>query len=697
MTDAIKSIFRVSALLVAAASAFAQAAAEQEESKSPSGKTSSNTDAPAGETPREPAVATLEPVEVTAFRFAGDALNTPVNSTLITEEQIRGSGAITIPEILQKEGNVRFLNTGSAIDGSLSMRGFGDNSQQRILVLVDGQRFNRVDMSNPIWASIPLDSVESIEVLRGAQSAMYGNNAVAGVIKITTKKGAKENGLNLNGMYGSYGTYSLDAAFAGSEGEWFYSLDVNRLQTDGYCDYSKAWANTLTASLGYAIDAKNTLEFSGSYGESDTNYANPISLEQLRTDPRKTGKGIRYRYKTGVYSAALKSDSSLGRSEILFGLNFRDRDTNDNSGSNKNDQWSYAFSPRVEIDKFDNLKIYAGLDAAFADVDYAFYRPVTGNPKFLGEDAAVARFDIGPYVGAEYFITEELSVTASGRAEASYVKVKDSRYDPPRIPGFPVTLKSHIDEDEWQHGLAGSLGVNYRFTESASAYARFDQIYRYPTTDEIARYQNSWSALIDNFNPDLKPETGQNFELGFKFIDENWTANASVFALFMHDEIMYIKPAGGVVLNNINAPDTLRLGLDLMVNYDSKYWGAFTGGTLVDARFVAGENDGNEIPLVPVFSGYSGAYVKPLDNLTLTAQVNYCSTQYEGNDFANTQPKMPSYATVDFRANIVLTKNAAMYCAIENAFDEKYAAMAFSGGYYPALGRMLKIGVSVNF
>ncbi len=646
---------------------------------------------------QDEAVAVLEPLEVTAYRFSSDALNTPVSSTVITEDEIKQSGALTIPEILQKKANVRFLSAGSAIDSSLSMRGFGDNSQQRILVLVDGQRYNRVDMSNPIWTSIPVDNIESIEVLRGAQSAMYGNNAVAGVIKINTKKGADENNFAVNLMYGSYGTYNVDGSFTGSQGDFFYNLDINRLYTDGYCDNSKAWADNFSASLGYKIDSKNTLEFSGSYGQSDTNYASPISLEQLHSNPRKTGKGIHYFYDTGVYSSALKSESALGKSELLFGMNFRDREAADKNGLNENNQWSYAFNPRMEIDKFEDLKIYTGLDVAYADIDYAFYRSVPINPKFMAENAKVGRIDIGPYVGAEYFITDELSLSTSGRAEASYVHIKDARYDPPRRPGQLPTLKSSMDEDNWQYGLAASAGINYRFIDSASIYARFDQIYRYPTTDEIARYQNSWSALISNFNPDLKPETGQNFEAGVKFIDKKWTLDISFFALFMHDEIMYIKPAGSAVLNNVNAPDTARYGIDLMLNYDDEYWGAFTGATCVDAHFIAGENKGNGIPLVPPVTGFSGLYVKPLEYVTFTAQINYCSKQYEGNDFANKEPQMPSYLTVDFRANITLTRNVSVYGALENAFDENYAAMAFSGAYYPSIGRMFKIGLQINF
>lgn len=129
--------------------------------------------------------------------------------------------------------------TGDSSNSNISMRGFGENSQMRVLVLVDGQRYNRADMSETNWLQVPLSNVESIEILKGSQSAMYGNNAIAGVVKINTKKGAPENTLEVNGMMGSYGLYNVDAAFKGSAGDYLYNLDVNRYNNDGYRENSR--------------------------------------------------------------------------------------------------------------------------------------------------------------------------------------------------------------------------------------------------------------------------------------------------------------------------------------------------------------------------------------------------------------------------------------------------------------------------
>ena len=84
------------------------------------------------------------------------------------------------------------------------MRGFGENSQLRVAVIVDGVRYNRIDMDSIPWLQIPMDNIASVEVMRGANSARYGNNAVAGVINVKTRDISKTDTLAVGGFYGSY-------------------------------------------------------------------------------------------------------------------------------------------------------------------------------------------------------------------------------------------------------------------------------------------------------------------------------------------------------------------------------------------------------------------------------------------------------------------------------------------------------------
>ena len=74
------------------------------------------------------------------------------------------------------------------MEGQVAMRGFGDNSGLRVLILVDGIPYNPPDMGGISWLGIDPGELELVEVLRGGQTVLYGNHAVSGVIKLRTRK-----------------------------------------------------------------------------------------------------------------------------------------------------------------------------------------------------------------------------------------------------------------------------------------------------------------------------------------------------------------------------------------------------------------------------------------------------------------------------------------------------------------------------
>ena len=87
----------------------------------------------------------LESAEITAYRFSMDSLDVPVNAQVLRREEIEDSASSTVPEVLMKKANVRFMSyTGGYSDGNLAMRGFGEQSQTRILILVDNKMVDNV-------------------------------------------------------------------------------------------------------------------------------------------------------------------------------------------------------------------------------------------------------------------------------------------------------------------------------------------------------------------------------------------------------------------------------------------------------------------------------------------------------------------------------------------------------------------------
>jgi iron complex outermembrane receptor protein len=128
-----------------------------------------------------------EPVTTSVTGKPQRATDAPANIEIITQDDIRRSGATTIPEVLQfvTGMNVRFYGIGNA---DVGMRGYNQTANPHLMVLVDGRQVYMVDYGRVVWEAIPvqLDEIRQIEVIKGPNSALYGFNAVGGVINIIT-------------------------------------------------------------------------------------------------------------------------------------------------------------------------------------------------------------------------------------------------------------------------------------------------------------------------------------------------------------------------------------------------------------------------------------------------------------------------------------------------------------------------------
>jgi len=133
----------------------------------------------------------MEEMVVTATRQWEEVRRVPAHVTVITERDIAASGATTLIDVLDRVEGIHFRDySGNSPQAMIDMRGFGgDNPFGKTLVLVDGRRLNRPDMSSINWLQVPLSQVERIEVVHGPSGVLYGDGAVAGVINIITKQG----------------------------------------------------------------------------------------------------------------------------------------------------------------------------------------------------------------------------------------------------------------------------------------------------------------------------------------------------------------------------------------------------------------------------------------------------------------------------------------------------------------------------
>ncbi|MDD5429071.1 MAG: TonB-dependent receptor plug domain-containing protein, partial [Candidatus Omnitrophica bacterium] len=178
----------------------------------------------------------LEKVVITPSRYEKTESDISKNVTIIDEEDIVASNAKSVPELLKGEVGIEvkdILSNGKT--ATVDIRGFGETAPLNVLVLVNGRRTNNIDLSGTDWSQININSVEKIEVVRGPQSVLYGDNAVGGVINIITKKGTgKKPAIMVGYKGGTYDYHDVDTAIEGGSDFLDYYADFSQSSTDGF-------------------------------------------------------------------------------------------------------------------------------------------------------------------------------------------------------------------------------------------------------------------------------------------------------------------------------------------------------------------------------------------------------------------------------------------------------------------------------
>ena len=172
-----------------------------------------------------------------ASRYEQPISQAPSNVYVITDEDIRQSGATDLPTVLRRVPGIEVMQMSGA-DFNVSARGDNQPTANKMLVLVDGRSIYVDVQANVYWKSIPvtLPEIKRIEVLKGPAAAVYGFNAFDGIINIITKSPEEMRGTTLQFGAGELGTISSAAVHAGTAGNLGYRLSIGR-------DQNQQWRN----------------------------------------------------------------------------------------------------------------------------------------------------------------------------------------------------------------------------------------------------------------------------------------------------------------------------------------------------------------------------------------------------------------------------------------------------------------------
>jgi iron complex outermembrane receptor protein len=636
-----------------------------------------------------------ETILITATRSQRSVQSIAGNPTVITSEDIAKRGFTSAPETLQKRAGLHIRNfSDNPSRASVDIRGFGENSHGRVLVLVNGRRINRPDLGPVNWSQVPMGNVDRIEVVRGANSALYGDYAVGGVINIITRRGQAEPLTEISITGGSHGFNDETLSTTGEYEGIGYAASVGHQSADGYRDRSTY--ETWSGSLSLENDPADWLGtwFDYAYNHSDYDLPGPLNAAQVRQDRRQS-----------VYSDddADESFHNLGLGfglypddsrEIIVDTGFSRKDLESNLASFFSfNTWkidTYTLSPKYIQSAtpfgMDNA-FTLGVDASYDDLDIDLY----GNRAHTIRNGSskVEKKTIGGYVHNELSVRENLIFSGGARIEKAKYSIEE------KGAGGAV-----LQDDSDTHDLtAYNVGVTYLPTEQLKLFARLDSLYRLPFLDE----QISYFGFGSFFNKDLDPETGMAYELGIGFYpSDGFDLQCTLFRMDMEDEIGFDP----FTFSNVNLDETRHEGIELAGNWQACERIAFYGNyTFQNVEFTSGPNDGNEVPLVPKNLLSAGLDTRLIGNLNFLADVVFTDEQFAGGSVNNAAgTELDAYTVVDIAlryTHAFKKMDAQLMAGIDNLFSEEYSSVGYAGfgptAYYPAPERTYKASVMVWF
>ncbi|MET3105853.1 iron complex outermembrane receptor protein [Oxalobacteraceae bacterium GrIS 2.11] len=618
-----------------------------------------------------------EPVVIIGSRFPNSPDLAPIGAQVITASEIRNAGIDNVNEAIRKLGGVygRKSSYGTQ-DFDLDMSGFGVDSANNLVVLVDGVRVSENEQTVALLSSIPIDSVARIEIMRGGSSVLYGDGATGGVIQIITKRlGPNQLSGSVTAEAGQFRDYAARAYLTQGGDGFNASLNLSDQQADNYRANNQVKQKNASATLTWFMsDLRAGLRID--IARQDSGLPGALSLAQFQQDPRQSLKpndngAIDVNRYTGFV------EKNLGDWQAAAELSTRERTATANyvslpyysTYSGRQTEFTPRLRNTTSIDGLHN-ELVIGLDIMNwnRDNNAVGYLPVYATQK-----------------SKAVYLRDELKVGDARLAVGARRELFDkSSSDPNQY----ATDNYYVEQGVNAWELQGS----YVFLPLLNGFAKFGQSYRVANVDDNA------GTLLPN--TPLLPQLSHDIELGATLGTGSEQLTARLFRHDITDEIFY-NPLAGPYGANANLDPTRRQGVALEGKYPlSQQFNLSARAQHVNATFTAGVNDGKEMVLVP--KNTLSVHVNWLSGNGQSAYLGtqWVDTQRYGNDYTNSCAALiPSHVTLDGRYAQTL---GAWELAVSgsNLTDKKFFTNAYGqcqSGIYPDDGRQMKVSLRYSF
>ncbi len=588
---------------------------------------------------------TLNEVIVTATKSPVKQSETGKVVNIITQEQLQKSFGKSLSEVMNQIPGITINGAENNLGTNQTVYVRGASSSNT-LILLDGIPLydasgigNEFDLNN-----FSLDNVERIEIVKGAQSTLYGSDAVAGVINIISKKGEKKPfNLNVNLSAGSYDTYKGAVSISGTNGKGqTYFVSYNKIKSKGFSsaydstgimNFDRDGFNQDVFQINYSFKPiKNTsVRLFGKYNnnhadidagafadDKDYTYHNDNTIVGTSIDYKLNSGFVRLQYNYNRYNRNFLDDSTSvgGFSRYQRGKY--------NGTSNFAELFTH-------LDLTKNVEFLAGIDYRQNSTSQLYiYLPDYGFPSIpLSADSAK---------------TNQFSGYVS-------VNVKAKK-------GFNIELGSR-----WNHHSI--YGTNY--TSSVNPFFLINDHYKiYANISSGYRVPSLYQLFSEFGNKNLKPETTTSYETGIQYFSDKINARLTGFVRDGRDVFLF----SGMQYANGDKQNDYGIESEASVNF-TKSFGIAINYTYVNGKISTKNFTGKDTSFFNLYKRPKNTFNLSMNyqatkNVFLSTALKVASKAFEG------QYELKQYYTLGFYGQYKFDKRFSVFTDLQNITDQKY-------------------------
>lgn len=675
-----------------------------------------------------------EIIVVTGSRRASELLTFAGNIDRISTEDIETVGAVHPSDILNRATGVH-IQTNNGMESLPSLRSpvlTGPGAAGAYLFLEDGIATRSAGFANNNGLSeLNLAQADEIEIIRGPASAVYGSNAVHGVINVLTKAPSDEGEVSLlfgpNKSYQFQGTLGREMGDHGLSGNFQVVEDggyrddsgFTSFKVNGRHDYEEGADKISTLISGFVLDQETAGFISSGDNGSDcysSDYAND-KLYKDRDAMEKNCDDDAYREWSSLriathWQRTLSDDTQISVTPYfrVNQMEFRQHYL-PSKAIEENSHYSVGVASNYYWQIDPSLALVMGIDAEWTDGELTQTQQKSdtfsfGKARQQGThyDYEVEATTIAPYIQGDWQVNNALKFTGSIRfdtTEYSYnnliadgvTKADGSACLNNSDETTPCLYLRPGDRNDRFNNTSTKLGFNYQFATDTALFGAWSQGFRAPQTTDLYRLQKQ--QVIG----DIDSEEINSGEIGLRGVNDNLQYEAVIY--YMTKKNFFFRDASGL---NVTDGETSHQGLELGINYDiSESLNLAINYSYGQHEYEfdrpsSGVENGNDIDTAPKQLANTRLSWLPTANTKLELEWSHMGDYYL--DPAN-EHEYEGHNLWQLRGAMQLNTKVNLFARIENLTDEKYASRAdYAFGSYRFFGgqpRAIHFGANVNF